>query len=231
MFVAFCLCRHRFFIWKIPSPISCGIFWESPGSPHPIRYDVNPLCGGSREAVWCTEGDGGGVSPCSPVLKIFDDGAGCLVGKSASLGRRCVEVLRLVREDVMKRKWLLVLACAWFLWAQSAQPAEKSLIKISYVTMSFSIYKGSSSGDLDSISFSIQNLADRSLVWIKIRAVIRSNTGELIQTETFEEDLAKRPIAPGEARQVTHYVSIRGFMIDGKRGRVDINVVDRKIAD
>lgn len=97
--------------------------------------------------------------------------------------------------------------------------------------MSFSIYKGSSSGDLDSISFSIQNLADRSVVWIKMRAVIRSNTGELIQTETFEEDLAKKPLAPGEARQVTHYVSIKGFIIDGKRGRVDINVVDRKLAD
>lgn len=49
--------------------------------------------------------------------EIFDDGPGCLMGKSASLGRRCVKVLRLVREDVMKRKWLLVLACAWFLLA------------------------------------------------------------------------------------------------------------------
>ncbi len=134
------------------------------------------------------------------------------------------------------RNGLALLACAWVLWAQVSIGAEKSLIKITYVTTSLSMYKGSNSGDLNSISFSIQNLTDQPLEWVKIRAVFRSNAGELIQTETFEEDLSgtgaiNKPLGPKEARQLTHYVTINGFVTGGKHGFVDVSVIDFRLGN
>lgn len=134
------------------------------------------------------------------------------------------------------RNGLTLLACSWILWGTLGIGAEKTLIKINYVTTSLSMYQGSTSGDLNSISFSIQNLAERPLTWVKIRAVFRSNKGELIQTETFEEDLSgkgtiNKPLEPKEARQLTQYVTINGFVIDGKRGFVDVNVIDFRVGD
>lgn len=52
------------------------------------------------------------------------------------------------------------------------------------------------SGEPTSDSFTIQNFAAlKPLVWLKMRITIRSSTRELIETETFEEDLTRNPLA------------------------------------
>jgi hypothetical protein len=137
-----------------------------------------------------------------------------------SRGREGAEV------NTMCKRSLTLLACAWTLWAQAAVAAEKSLMKITHVTVSLTmLYKGSSA-NLDGVSFTVHNLADRPVEWLKMRAVIRSSTGKLIQAETFEEDLTKKPLRPREARQITHnyFPDIKGYMIDGGRGSVDVSI-------
>jgi hypothetical protein len=128
------------------------------------------------------------------------------------------------------KKWLPIIAFAWISLAQATIAADTRLIKINYVTFSLSMYRANNSGDLTSISFTIQNLENRSLEWVKLRAVIRSNTGELIQSETFEENMSKKPLGPKEARQITHYLTINGFLIGGKQGTVNITVSDFKLS-
>jgi TonB family protein len=121
----------------------------------------------------------------------------------------------------------ILLAFAIGVLTQVAIAAEKAPVKINYVTGSLSVDKKSGrSGDLNSISFSIENAANRPLEWVKLRVTARSPNGALIQTETFEEDLSKNPIASTEARRITRFMSIDGFRIDGKQGSIDIDVSD-----
>jgi len=111
-----------------------------------------------------------------------------------------------------------------------AVAAEKALVKINHVTLSMFVDKKSGrSGDLDSISFSIENAANRPLEWVKLHVTAKSQGGALLQTDTFEEDLSKNPIGSKEARRITRYMSIAGFLIDGKRGSIDVGVVDYRL--
>jgi TonB family protein len=123
------------------------------------------------------------------------------------------------------------LAFALVLLTEAAIAAEKAPVKINYVTGSLLVDKKSGrSGDLNSISFSIENAATRPLEWVRLRVTTRSPAGALLQTETFEEELGKNPIGSKEARRITRYMSIDGFLIGGKQGSIDIDVVDYRLS-
>jgi hypothetical protein len=88
----------------------------------------------------------------------------------------------------------VMLAIAILLLSRVAVAAEKGLVKINYVTLSLLVEKKSGrSGDLSSISFSIENAATKPLEWVRLRATARSHDGALLQTDTFEEDLIRSP--------------------------------------
>lgn len=121
-----------------------------------------------------------------------------------------------------------IIVFLFFLWAFPGQTiaADKTPVRISYVTLSLGLNKDNKSGDLRSISLSVQNLTARSLVRVQLRVVIKAATGEIIQTESFEEDFGNKTLGPGEVRQITHHIAIEGFMVNGKRGSVEVNVLD-----
>ncbi len=108
-----------------------------------------------------------------------------------------------------------------------AVAAEKILVKINHVTLSLLVDKKSGrSGDLSSISFSIENLATKPLERVTFRVIARSHDGSLLQTDSFEEDMSKIPLGAKEAKRLTHFMSIDGFLIDGKRGSIDVTVLN-----
>jgi hypothetical protein len=122
--------------------------------------------------------------------------------------------------------WLKVLLLGFVMsLTRYALGAAPDPVKINFVTVEFTTLKAGG-GDLNSVSFSIENTANRPLAWVILRATTRSYDGALLQTDNFEEDLRKKPIAPNDARRITHFISIRGFLIGGKRGSVDLSVVD-----
>jgi hypothetical protein len=112
---------------------------------------------------------------------------------------------------------VILLAFTFGVLTQVAVAAEKAPVKINYVTGSLLVDKQSGrSGDLSSISFSIENAATRPLEWVRLRVTVRSPDGALLQTDTFEEDFSNNPIGSKGARRITRTMSIDGFLIAGK---------------
>lgn len=131
----------------------------------------------------------------------------------------------------MKTKMILTVSFVFvsLIWPQQATSTDKQLIKISQS------FPPVDNNDLDNVSFTVQNLMNRPLEWIKIRAIFKNRAGEVIQTETFEKDLTKKPLEPRGARQMTHYVNnnrgINIFRTGVQSGQVDIRILDFRLVN
>jgi hypothetical protein len=134
-------------------------------------------------------------------------------------------------RSTMKTKMILTVSfiLVSLIWTQQSTSADKQLIKISQSFLPVD------NNDLDSVSFTVQNLMNRPLEWIKIRAIFKNRAGEVMQTETFEKDLTKKPLEPRGARQMTHYVSnnrgINIFRTGVQSGQVDIRILDFRLVN
>jgi hypothetical protein len=127
---------------------------------------------------------------------------------------------------------LLVIIAVLCMWTQPALTAPSKLpIRISNdVVYSLSGLKNSDLMDLDRITFTLENLGEQSLTWIKIRMVYRNNRGDLLQTDTIERDFSKQPLHPGDAKQITNYANIKGFKVGKQNGLVSIEVTEVRFA-
>ena len=127
---------------------------------------------------------------------------------------------------------LLVVIAALCMWTPPALTAPSKLpIRISNdVVYSLSGLKNSDLMNLDRITFTLENLTEQPLTWIKIRMVYRSNRGDLLQTDTIERDFSKQPLAPGDAKQITNRANIEGFNVGKQNGLVSIEVTEVRFA-
>src|SRR6202030_3571496 len=114
-------------------------------------------------------------------------------------------------------KWVLILAIAVaFLQGLPdlrAQPTGKNLVRLINIIPI--------AGDaqfypdrLDEVYFSIQNRSEQPLDWVKIQIIVRNPSKEVIDTKDAEIDLAKyygKPLAPGDTKQMSQLLFIRGY--------------------
>jgi hypothetical protein len=84
---------------------------------------------------------------------------------------------------------ILFWVCLFGLQNATAVENNPKLIKVNYLNWNMLLTRDGQSGDLNSISFSLQNLADQPLEWVKLLAVVKGYSGDIIQTETIEQSL------------------------------------------
>jgi hypothetical protein len=118
----------------------------------------------------------------------------------------------------------------------AAAAESKPPVKIAEgsVVLNLSWFKDNPNGlkDLDSVTFTIQNMAVRPIEWVKFRAEYKNHRGVLLQSGTFESNFGKQPLETGDAKQITHYhyPSVKGYSRGNDAGFVLIDVIDFRFA-
>ena len=107
--------------------------------------------------------------------------------------------------------------------AQVDQPLVRVINTLAFVN------DGSYPDRLEEVAFSIQNLSDRPLYWLKLEIIVRNPARVIVHSDTTEINVKTymgKPLAPGGVKQMEKHLFIRGYRTQGRSGSVEIKVID-----